>query len=111
MSHDAGPDLGDFFALPTFKADEALMGLRRQLRELKLTEKSGASPVRFEWRGLPVVALALSAGEGAPSIEVDWVEQPSQRPQWRKTSLKSSADVRRWLDEAKRRMARWGDDD
>lgn|SRR5574343_1195889 len=110
MSHDAGSDLGDFFALPPFKADEALMGLRRQLRDLKLTEKSGSNPIRFDWRGLPVVELALAA-EGGPAIAVNWVEQPSQRPQWRQSALKNSADVRRWFDEAKRRMARWGDDD
>lgn len=110
MSNEAGQDLGDFFALPPFKADEALVGLRRQLRDLKLSEKTGSSPIRFEWRGLPVVDLA-EAPEGDKAIDVAWVDSPSQRPQWRKASLKSSADVRRWLDEAKRRMARWGDDD
>ena len=29
-------DLGDFFAPPAFKPDEALVGLRRQLRDLRV---------------------------------------------------------------------------
>lgn len=103
-------DLGDFFALPPFKADEAMVGLRRQLRDLKpLVEKGNASPHRFEMRGLPAIELSLA--EGAPALNAAWAKKPSQRPDWQKQTLKSSADVRRFVDEVKRQLKRWEDED
>lgn len=104
-------DVSDFFALPPFKADEALVKLRRDLRELKaLAEKGTGELVRFEWKSLPVIELSLGAG-GKPSLAVALAKKPSQRPDWLKQQLASSAEVRKWLDEVKRSLKRWDDED
>lgn len=104
-------DLSDFFALPPFKADEALVKLRRDLRELKpLVEKGTGELVRFEWKGLPVIELSLQSGD-KPALAVSLAKKPSQRPDWLKQTLASSAEVRKWLDELKRSLKRWDDED
>lgn len=105
-------ELSDFFALPPFKADEALVKLRRDLRELKpLAEKGTGSPIRFEWKGLPVIELSVSASSDKPALAVSLAKRPSQRPEWLKQTLASSAEVRKWLDELKRSLKRWDDED
>ncbi len=104
-------DLGDFFALPPFKADEALVKLRRDLRELKPLAEKGTGPVvRFEWKSLPVIEVSLAAGD-KPALAVSLAKRPSQRPEWTKHTLASSADVRKLLDEVKRSLKRWDDED
>lgn len=104
-------DLGDFFALPPFKVDEALVKLRRDLRELKpLVEKGTGPVVRFEWKSLAVIELSQAAGD-KPAMAVSLAKRPSQRPEWAKRTLASSADVRKWLDEVKRSLKRWDDED
>lgn len=104
-------DVSDFFALPPFKADEALVKLRRDLRELKpLAEKGTGSPIRFEWKGLPVIELSQPPGD-KPALAVSLAKKPSQRPDWLKQTLTSSAEVRKWLEEFKRCLKRWDDED
>ncbi len=104
-------DLSDFFALPPFKADEALVKLRRDLRELKpLAEKGAGDVARFEWKSLPVIELSLAAGD-KPALAVSLAKRPSQRPEWRRQTLSSSAEVRKWLDELKRSLQRWDEED
>lgn len=104
-------ELSDFFALPPFKADEALVKLRRDLRELKpLAEKGTGDLVRFEWKGLPVIELTLVATD-KPALAVSLAKRPSQRPEWRKQTLAASAEVRKWLDEVKRSLKQWDDED
>lgn len=111
MSPDQpGNELSDFFALPAFKADEALMRLRRDLRELKLSERTGGDAYRFDWKGLPVAELLLAPSSPA-AIVCGLVKRPSQRPEWTRQSLMSSAEVRRWLEGVKRQMQAWGDED
>jgi hypothetical protein len=101
----------DFFALPPFKADEALVKLRRDLRELKpLAEKGTGALVRFEWKSLPVIELSLADGD-KPALAVSLAKRPSQRPEWARQTLASSAEVRKWLDEVKRSLKRWDDED
>jgi len=101
----------DFFALPPFKADEALVKLRRDLRELKpLLEKGTGALVRFEWKSLPAIELSLAVGD-KPALAVSLAKKPSQRPDWTKQTLASSADVRKLLDEVKRSLKRWDDED
>jgi hypothetical protein len=107
-------DLSDFFALPPFQADEALVKLRRDLRTLKaLAEKGTGDVIRFEWKGLPVIELSLAApAEGAkPALKLALVKKPSQRPDWARHTLTSSAEVRKLLDEVKRSLQRWDDED
>lgn len=105
-------ELSDFFALPPFKADEALVKLRRDLRELKpLAEKGTGTPIRFEWKGLPVIELSVSASGEKPALTVSLAKRPSQRPEWLKQTLSSSAEVRKWLDGLKLSLKRWDDED
>lgn len=97
----------DFFAPPAFKPAEALVALRRQLRELRtLTERGQAQQPQFEWRGLQ--ALSLSADDTA--ILARWVDKPMRSPQWRDKRLSSSADVRHFLEDIKRHLKRWDDE-
>jgi len=104
-------ELSDFFALPPFKADEALVKLRRDLRELKaLAEKGSGDVVRFEWRGLPAIELRVQAGD-QPALAVSVAKKPSQRPDWARRSLSSSAEVRKFVDDVKRSLKQWDDED
>ena len=105
-------DLSGFFALPPFKADEALVKLRRDLRELKpLAEKGTGAHIRFEWKAMPVIELGLDESGDKPAISAAVAKRPSQRPEWARQKLASSAEVRKWLDELKRSLQRWDDED
>jgi len=103
-------ELGDFFALPPFNADEALVKLRRELRELKpLVEQGSGQPVRFACKSQPVIELALDA-EGAALVAM-LAKRPSARPEWASQTLRSSAEVRKWLDGVRQALRRWDDED
>ena len=93
----------DFFAPPAFQPEAALAGLRRSLRELRLTEREG----RFEWRGQPVVELSLDGG----AIAARRVRQPARSPEWTRTTLKNAAEVRRYLEDTRRQLERWNERD
>lgn len=93
----------DFFAPPPFKVDAALAGLKRELRALRLIEREG----RFELQGRAVATLAVEADTIAARI----VKRPAQSPEWTTSTLKNTADVRRFTDELKSRLARWSDRD
>jgi hypothetical protein len=102
-------DIGAFFALPPFKADEALVKLRRDLRELRaLSEKGAGATLRWDWKGLPVAELQLS--DDGKQIAAGVVKQPSSRPQWGRSTLASSGDARQWLEALKRSLKRWDDE-
>ncbi|MBI5334028.1 MAG: hypothetical protein HZB72_05490 [Burkholderiales bacterium] len=100
----------DFFAPPPFKPAEALIGLRRQLRDLKLTERAGADPVRFELAGSTVLELQAQADEAGEHLVARLTRRPARTPEWETRSLRSGADVRSLLDEIRRRLARWDDE-
>lgn len=110
-------DLGDFFALPPFKPDEALVQLRRQLKDLKLLEQPGSTPHRFALagqRGVVVAELQVAAdtaGGAKPAIAAAVVKRPLQRPEWVRQQLDSRDAVRKWLDALKRQLANWTDED
>jgi len=89
----------DFFAAPPFKADEALVNLKRQLRDLKLAERGSG----FELRGKRVVELMIESG----AIQLRLARRLVLAPEWDRLSLKSAAEVRKTLDEIKKRLARW----
>jgi hypothetical protein len=91
-------DLG--FTPPPFKPAEALVGLKRSLRELGLTERGAA----FELRGRAVVEL--SAGDHA--IEARRVKRPQATPEWAsRQALRSGADIRRFVDDTRQQLRRW----
>ena len=95
---------GDFFAPPAFKADEALDGLKKSLRELGLTERAGV----FERRGM---ALARVAAEGA-ALQAAVVKRPSRSsPEWSTRQLHNGAEVRDFIAELKRKLGSWSDKD
>ena len=89
----------DFFAAPQFKAADALVGLKRQLRDLKLAERGAA----FELRGKRVVELALEDN----SVQLKLARRRMLTPEWDRMALNSAAEVRKATDEIKKRLARW----
>ena len=93
MSDEAG------FAPPPFNADNALVTVKRALRDMKLAERGNA----FEMRGKRVVELAV---EGA-AINAKLARRLMLTPEWDRMTLKSAADVRKSIDEVKKRLARW----
>jgi hypothetical protein len=95
-------DLG--FAPPPFKPDEALLKLKRDLRELGLAEREG----RFERRGS---MLARAAVDGSVIVAAR-VKKPSRSsPEWLERCLRSSADVRDFVADLKKQLALWSDRD
>jgi hypothetical protein len=92
------------FAPPPFQAEEALQRLRRELRELGLSERAGM----FERRGLALARAAVAEGHIAAAV----VRKPSRNsPEWQARELKSSADVRDFTQHLKRQLAQWSDRD
>lgn len=93
----------DFFAPPPFRPDDALAGLKRQLRDLRLTERAGV----FELKGQAIAAVAVKDG----AIEARLVRRPARAPEWTAHVLKNAADVRRFVETAKRQLADWSSDE
>ncbi len=92
------------FAPPPFKADEALAKLKRDLRDAGLAERGG----RFERRGTGIAKAVL---EGAV-IQAAIVKRPSRNsPEWNSKTLRSSAEVRDFVAELKKKLAAFGDSD
>mgnify|MGYP006280891783 CR=1 FL=1 len=92
------------FAPPPFKPDEALQRLRRDLRELGLSERAGV----FEQRGLAWVRAVVAEGHIAAAV----VRKPSrQSPEWQPRTLTTSAEVRDFTQQLKRQLALWSDRD
>jgi hypothetical protein len=87
------------FAPPPFKADEALVALRRALRDLKLAERGNA----YELRGKRVVELSLDAG----AIQARLARRVMLTPEWDRVAVKSAAEQRKLIDDVKKRLARW----
>jgi hypothetical protein len=93
----------DFFALPAFKPDEALISLKRQLRELRPLAERGH---RFELGGKTVIDLKVDGD----TIVAKLAKRPVTSPEWETITLKNSADVRKCVDEARKRVTRWQQD-
>lgn len=101
----ASEELGGFEP-PPFKAQDALVALKRQLRDLKLAERNGGQ--FYELKGKRIVEIA---GSDAASMTARVVKRPQLTPEWVTHTLTSSADVRKFHDALKANLARWGDDD
>jgi hypothetical protein len=93
----------DFFAPPPFKPDEGLQRLKRELKGLGLTEREG----RFERRGQPVARVALDGVQ----LKAARVREPGRSPQWVEKNINDGANLRDFIAELKRDLARWGDRD
>jgi hypothetical protein len=97
----ADDDFG--FALPAFDADNALLQLKRSLRDLKLSERGGG----FELRGKAVVQLTVADG----AIAVRLARRLALTPEWDRVAVRSAGDQRKLVDEIKRRLERWQGED
>ncbi|MCX7660660.1 MAG: hypothetical protein N2040_08945 [Caldimonas manganoxidans] len=93
----------DFFAAPPFKPEAALMQLKRSLRELRPLVERGE---HFELQGLTVLQLSALGDH----LQVRIVKQPARSPEWETRQLSNAAQVRHFLDEVKRRLARWSEE-
>ena len=93
----------DFFAPPAFRPGEALVGLKRQLRDLKLSERGAG----FELKGRAIVELSCDDA----TIHARLVKRPALTPEWNVHVLKNSADVRRFVDNVKQQLSRWSSDE
>jgi hypothetical protein len=87
------------FAPLPFNPEDALAQLKRQLRDLKLAERG----IGFELRGKRVAELQV---EGA-AIAARSARKLALTPEWDRQTLASAADQRKWIDELKKRLARW----
>jgi hypothetical protein len=87
------------FAPPPFKPADALVTLKRALRDLKLTERGNA----FEQRGKRVVELAVEGD----AIQAKLARRLALTPEWDRLAVKSAAEQRKLIDEVKKRLARW----
>lgn len=93
----------DFFAPPPFKPADALVTLKRQLRDCKLAERGNA----FELSGKRVLELAVEGD----TLQARLARRLALAPEWDRLTLKSAADQRKLLDEVKKRLARWESDE
>jgi hypothetical protein len=91
----------DFFAPPPFDPASALATLKRQLRDLKLAERGGA----FELAGQPVARA--EAGDGV--LKLALARRPARSPDWDASEARDHAQLRRFVDELKRRVGRWNE--
>jgi hypothetical protein len=97
MSDDWG------LAPPPFNPEQSLLQLQRAMRDNKL----GARGKGFELRGKAVVELDVRDGAVAARV----ARRPALTPEWDAFSVKSAADQRKLIDEVKKRLARWTDED
>ncbi len=89
---------------PAFKAEEALVGLKRQLRELRPLAERGN---RFELHGVPVIELAA----GADAISARIVQRPTASATWVPRTITSAAEMRRFVDDMRSQLRRWERDE
>ncbi|MEZ5619746.1 MAG: hypothetical protein R3E78_00765 [Burkholderiaceae bacterium] len=89
---------------PAFKADEALVALKRQLRDLKPLAERGT---RYELQGRTVIELAA----GDDHIEARLAKRPATTPEWQRHRLASAADLRRFVDMVRQALRRWEHED
>ena len=94
-------DVNDSFAPPPFNPETARSTLARALRDLKLAERGGA----FELNGQPVVKARV---EGT-LLKLDVAKKASRSPDWEHAEARDHAQLRRFIDDVKRRVARWND--
>jgi hypothetical protein len=90
---------------PAFKPEDALVHIRRALRDLKLTERGKA----FELRGKGVIELDLDTA--ARAIQARIARKLALTPQWDRVTIDSAAQQRKFIDDIRRRLARWEQDE
>lgn len=96
--------MDDSFAPPPFKPADALVQLKRTLRDLRGLAERGNG---FGWKGHAVLELSADA----QAIQARLARRPARTPEWTAFTLKGSPDVRRFTDEVKKRLAQWDSDE
>ena len=91
----------DFFAPPPFDPNTARATLVRALRDLKLSERGGA----FELNGQLVVKMRIDG----VLLKLDVAKRPSRSPEWEHADAGDHARLRRFIDDVKKRVARWNE--
>lgn len=91
------------FAPPPFKPEDALAQIKRSLRDLKLAERGNS----FELRGKRVVELSLDSS----SISAKLARKLALTPQWDTLVVANTTAQRKLVDEVKKRLARWDQED
>jgi hypothetical protein len=89
----------DDFAPPPFDAANALVQIKRSLRDLKLSERGKG----FDLRGKPVLELVLDGQQ----INVRIARKLALTPEWDRLVVDSSGGQRKLLDDIARRLQRW----
>jgi hypothetical protein len=92
-----------FLTLPAFKPADALQQLKRSLRDLKLAERGHG----FELRGRRVAELVAEGDV----IRARVARKAALTPEWDRQLIDSTSAQRKWLDELKKRLARWESED
>ncbi len=87
------------FAAPPFNAEHALQQMKRSLRDMKLAERGPG----FELRGKRVTELVIEDGR----IQARLARKLALTPEFDRHTIGSAAEQRKWLDELKKRLARW----
>ena len=98
MSGDGEPSFG--FAPPPFDAEQALLQLKRSLRDLKLAERGNGT---FEMRGKCVAGFEADAAV----IHARLARRLMMTPEWDRFDIKSAPEQRKCVDEVKKRLQRW----
>lgn len=97
------PDDDWGFAAPPFNAESALTTLKRALRDLKLAERGHG----FELRGKRVAELVVDRG----ALQARLARRLVLTPEWDRSTIADANAQRKWLDELKKRLARWDTED
>ena len=93
-------DEADFgFAPPPFNAEQALLQLKRSLRDMKLSERG----IGFELRGKRVAEFEV---DGA-LIRARLARRLALTPEWDRVEIKSATEQRKCVDDLKKRIERW----
>ena len=93
----------DSFAPPPFKSDVTLLQMQRTLRDLKLQARGNG----FELRGKRLAELSIEGD----AIAARMAKKAALTPEWDRTRITSTTEQRKWLDELRRRLARWNHED
>ena len=94
--------MDDFFSALDFKADEALMNLKRSLRGLGLAERGNG----FDWKAQRIVEWTVADKR----LDIRLAKRPLASPEFERMTIRDSAQLRQLSDDIKRRLVRWSDE-
>jgi hypothetical protein len=100
-------DGGWGFSAPPFDAAQALLQLRRSLRDLRPLTERAEPPCEFLLRGQAVVRLQLAEDT---AIAARLARKPARSPEWLQHTLRSAADTRQFTEKVRRALATWTED-